>query len=52
MSSSKMATGLSPGAASIMGTTSSSKMPSSGSGRRRPRGTRFVEGARGSCTIR
>ena len=50
--SSKIATGLSPGAASSMGTTSSSNTPSSGSGRRRPRSAFLVEGARGSCAIR
>ena len=50
--SSKIATARMPGAASNIGTISRSQTPASGSGRRRPRGSFFWDGNRGSASIR
>ena len=50
--SSYSATARNPGLASSSGTTSSSKIPASGSGRRRPLRFLFCDGGPGSASIR
>ena len=51
-SSSRMATGLRPGLAFSIGTTSAANTSARGSGRRRSRGVRFSDGSLGSCAVR
>ncbi len=50
--SSKSVTGRSPGMVVSIGTTSASKIAASGYGRRRPRGSTFCDGRRGSASSR